>query len=119
MGIDWDGLVLKPCMDQFATRITFNPIKSAPGMLPFDRRGVWEVTPITITQEDGSLFITSQFIIGYRLNEMPVRLVKGDTAAVDGELYTLNAFQYDGQGGVRWDVKAAAPGQETHYAQAT
>jgi hypothetical protein len=116
MGIDWDHVVLAPCMDQFANPVTITPVKSQPGAPPFTTRCVWEVMANTIIQEDGTELVTSRYVMGFRIAELPARLLAGDQATLDGLVYTLNDFVYDGQGGVRWNVKASAPGQETHYA---
>lgn len=123
MPIDWDGLVLTPCMDIFALDgrngpgPVLTPLKSQPNVPAFGIRAVWEVTPTTITQEDGSLMTTTIYTLGIRLREFPVPPVKGDMITIDNEDYILNDFQYDGQGGVRWIVKGKKPSQETHYAQ--
>jgi len=118
MSIDWDGLVLSPCMDTFAesNSVQFNPLKSQPGQPSYPARCVWEVTPYTIVQEDNAPLVTSVFKIGIRLKDFTVPPTGGDQVTINGVTYTLDSFEADGQGGMRWIVKSASPGQETQYA---
>jgi hypothetical protein len=117
MAIDWDDLVLSPCMDQFALNApTFNPIKSQPGQPSYPARCVWEVVEYTVVEENAAPMSTSILKIGLRLNDFAVPPVQGDQVTIDNDTYTLDSFIYDGQGGVRWTVKSTAPGGETQYA---
>src|ERR1700676_3509947 len=122
MSIDWDNLVLGPCMDQFAlgrafpgetTVVMFNPVKSQPGAPSYSGRCVWEVVQYTLVGENDAPMSTSTYKIGLRLSEFTVPPVQGDQVGINDDIYTLDAFEFDGQGGVRWVVKAVASGQET------
>jgi hypothetical protein len=126
-GFDWDTIVLAPLMDTFALGINnnsrqtdgtvvFNPIKSQPGAPLYDGRGVWEATPYTVIEENQAPMVTTVYKIGLRLNDFSTPPSNGDQVTINGLTYTLDAFEYDGQGGVKWVVKAVAPGQETQYA---
>jgi len=123
MSIDWSNLVLGPCMDQFALQDTslggknsvmLNPIRSQPGAPPYPIRCVWEVTPYTIVQENEAPLVTTVLKIGLRLSEFSVPPTQGDQPTIDGQTYTLDTYENDGQGGVRWVCKAKAASQETH-----
>jgi hypothetical protein len=115
MGIDWNGVVLSPLMDTFSITMFFTPLKSQPSQPGFWGRGVWEATPYTIIEENASPLTTTIYKIGLRLSEFTVPVIQGDQVTIDGDTYKLDTFEFDGQGGVRWVVKAAAAGQETQY----
>ena len=93
----------------------FNPVKSQPGAPSYAARCVWEVVQYTLVGENDAPMSTSTFKIGLRLSEFAVPPVQGDQVGINDDVYTLDAFEFDGQGGVRWSVKAVAPGQETQY----
>lgn len=127
MSVDWNNLVLGPCMDQFALtdasvdpnstgQVQLNPLKSQPGVAAYGCRAVWEVVQYTIVEDNDAPMSTSVFKVGLRLSEFAVPPVQGDQMVIAGDVYTLDTFEFDGQGGVRWVVKAAAPHQETQYA---
>jgi len=114
MSIDWSNVVLGPCMDQFAVPVYINPLRSQPNALAYWARGVWEATPYTIVQENEAPLVTTVFKLGLRLVEFMIPPTQGDQVTIDGDTFTLDAYEYDGQGGVRWVCKAKAPSQETH-----
>jgi hypothetical protein len=76
---------------------------------------VWEVTPYTIVQEDNAPMATSIFKLGLRLRDFAIPPRQGDQVTINSSAYVLDSHEYDGQGGVRWVVKALAANQETQY----
>jgi hypothetical protein len=112
MGIDWDGIVLGPATDRFAIGAVFSSdVVIVEGRVP---RVVWEVEPHTIIQENQEPLTTSIFKVGLRLSDFATPPKQGSLVTINGQTYTLASFEYDGQGGVRWVVKAKLPGQATH-----
>lgn len=97
----------------------FNPIKSQPGMPSYPGRCVWEVTVYEVIEENSAPMSTSIIKIGLRLKDFSVPPVQGDTVTINGSTYKLDKFEYDGQGGIRWVVKADGPNKETQYANPT
>ena len=113
MPIDFDSLVLSPAMNLFAHPMMLNPIRSQPAVQPYAARGVWEVSPYTIMMENQAPFSTSVYKVGFRLTDFKVPPVTGDQIVFNGFTYTLDAPEYDGQGGVKWVVKGVVAGAET------
>ena len=55
MRIDFDDLVLSPCMDTFAEPVMIDPVVSQPGALPYTARAIFTSRPYEVQLNDGSL----------------------------------------------------------------
>lgn len=111
--IDFNATALLAGMNAFAVPVTFTPTKSQPNAAAYSGRGVWDAKPTTIYVEGQAPVQTTTLSLGIRLSEFSVPPTQGDTISINGNSYTLDTPQYDGQGGVTWMVKADAAGQET------
>jgi hypothetical protein len=115
MGIDWDHMVLTPNISTFSNPVTFKPFVSQPGVNSYTNRAVWAVVPYTIMLENGMPMASSQYKLGLRLKDYAIPPAAQDHVVIGTEEYTLDAPEYDGQGGVMWFCKASSSGAQTHY----
>lgn len=119
--IDFDTLVLGPCVSIFGRPIIVTPIASQPGDpvavppvpagLPYFATGVWASRPTDVVTETGIL--SSQVhTLGIRVLDFPIPPVAGDTVEVDaaGSLprigfCLIEDTDDDGQGGTVLTLK--------------
>jgi len=110
-----DSLVLSVCMDTFAlgqdgnSSVVFNPIASQPGAPPYAGRGIWTVKPVTTFLEGQAPMSTSLYTLGLRLFDFTIPPIGGDQVTINGDVYTLDAFERDSADGISWTCKAAQP----------
>jgi|SRR5579885_1778812 len=116
MSLDFDKVVLSPLMDAFSIPITIRPLKSQPGADPYPARGIWEAQPYTMMQEGQAPLSTTIYRIGLRISEFAVPPAKGDHVLIANKSnpnitdeFALDASELDGQGGIKWILKAMAP----------
>jgi hypothetical protein len=109
VAIDFDALVLDPCMATFAKDVTITPFKSQPGAPSYAARGIWEAPEIDVPLEDGTVLSSNTIRLGVRLSEFTVPPVTGDKVTVDGQSYLIDDPDDDGQGGSKWTLKKVLP----------
>lgn len=78
MPIDFQAMVLGPCMDTFARPVTVTPVKSQPLVAQYDSRGIWEVTAIDIVTEDGGSMQSRNIKLGIQFNDYTIIPAQGD-----------------------------------------
>lgn len=116
MGIDFNNLVLGPCMDAFYKSCLVTPVKSQPMAIPYPARGVWTTDNINVATDDGGSFSSRVLKYGIKIDEFMIPPVQHDvltfkvsdlpmgylrdalnpTATVD---FLIDNDQPDGQGG--------------------
>ena len=114
--VDFAGLVLVPCMEEFAAPtdrnqpITWFPVVSnssspaRPGM-----RGIWKIVDMDVMLEDGSIVSTSTITLGILLSDWPWYPQVGDVLTAPLGTYTIDKVRVDGMGGASLVVKAGQP----------
>jgi len=80
MGVDFDALVLRPCMDTFADSALLTPLVSAPGAPPRIVRGVFKLTGDDIMVENEAMVRADSYTFGVRSSEL------GDDQAARGDM---------------------------------
>jgi hypothetical protein len=66
MSTDLSALVLAPNLDIFAVDVTVDPVRSQPGALPFQARGIFKSEPYEIVLPDGSVIANVKTTLGIR-----------------------------------------------------
>lgn len=122
MSVDFNSLVLGPCMDAFQKSCTVTPTKSQPMAAPYAARGVFTVDNITVPMDDGGTLSSRVLKYGIKLDEFTVPPLQYDTltfkvsdlpmgylkdvlnpaATVD---FLVDSDQPDGQGGTTLILK--------------
>lgn len=80
MAVDFDALVLGPCMDAFAYPALLMPLVSAPGSPPRVVRGVFKMAGEDILGDHGDMLRADGYTFGVRMSEF------GDLQAARGDL---------------------------------
>jgi hypothetical protein len=107
--LDFDALVLAPCMDAFAIDILVAPLISRPGAPVYPARGIYNQRSIDVPTEDGSILNSHTVELGIRLSEYPIPVKQGDRITIvtpppgangmAGRVFTIEDLNEDGQGG--------------------
>lgn len=114
MSIDFDALVLGPCMDTFGDPITWLPEVGE----PIDMTGVFDDRFRETTYQDGVEVVDTHPVLGTRMVNFKGRLpLQGDLFMIPGRLspnaskavlYTIaDPPKPDGKGHVRFDLRLA------------
>ncbi|CAM5771983.1 hypothetical protein LMIY3S_03691 [Labrys miyagiensis] len=103
--MDFDNLVLAPCMAAFGIPLTVTPIKSQPGQPAYAAQGIYDRTQSTVMMEDGSELASTRVTVGIRLSTFAVPPRQGDQVLKDGIRYEIDAAFPDGQGGAELVLK--------------
>ena len=82
MPLDYSALVYKPAFDTFARPITFNPVVSQPGILPFNARGIYDTGEVDVPALDGSIVSDLKTICDILEVEFPILPVQGDRLTI-------------------------------------
>jgi hypothetical protein len=85
--IDFDALVLKPVLDQFARPVVITPTVSQPTVAPYTRRGSHHKRVVDVPMEDGSIMSSVADTIGFRYAEWPA------LPPLQGDRLFMPAFQ--------------------------
>lgn len=114
--IDFDALVLGPCMAAFARPITVQPFASQPGEAPYEAEGIWSSKPVDVQMEDGSILSSQNHTLGIRLADFLAPPVQGDRVTIDSFMSLprigvclIEDTDDDGQGGSEWMLKVIGP----------
>lgn len=100
--IDFDSLVLGPCMDAFAEPVVYQPAIGVPFQVtavfdqayrPVDSLSIEGIDPMHVT--------ASRPCLGVRLSAFPVQPDQADLVTVRGVQYWVQEVLADGQGGAR------------------
>jgi hypothetical protein len=96
--VDFDALVLAPCMNTFAVSFTVEPVASQPRGVPYAARGVWAVRNVDVDTQEG---ITSTEVrtLGVRISEFPVLPIARDRILFQDAAHMITDVDEDGQGG--------------------
>lgn len=106
MPINFDALVLAPCMGTFAEVITVHPVASiGKNAAPYSARGVYTERPIEVELADGTVFDTASKSIGVRLSEFGTAPIQGDIVLFRGARFTIDSIDDDGHGGTVWSLR--------------
>ena len=101
MAMDFDALVLGPCMGIFGSPTVYQPND---GSASFPLTGVFDRFHAEITFDDstGAPISTMRPILGVRASDFPAGMTpgQGDKVTVAGETYLVMDKQPDGQGHV-------------------
>ena len=111
MAINFDALVVTPCMNAFAIPCTVTPLASIPkAPTPYQARGIYSLKQIDLLLEDGTRFFSVTITFGMRLAELPALPVAGDTFVIapSGKPlnYVVDHVGGDGQGGINVFMKS-------------
>ena len=119
--IDFDALVLAPCVGLFGRPITVTPTASQPGDpaavppvppgLPYLATGVWASRPIDVPTEQG-IMSSQAHTLGIRALDFPIPPAAGDYVEIPAAgslpaigLCLIEDTDDDGQGGVALSLK--------------
>lgn len=109
MPIDFDALVLGPCMDTFAEPITVDPLASQPGVTPYAAQGIFSSRPYDVMLDDGSSYQDQLTTIGVQISQFAVPPTAKDIITVRGVQYLAADAQKDGQGGLVLTLRRQTP----------
>lgn len=104
MAIDWDGLVIGPCMQAFGDD-TVIWTSAEPGAQPLTITAIFDngFRALMVEGGDGGMapdhITASTPILGVQLSQFPTPPMQGDTVTVGGQVYQVNEVQPDGKGG--------------------
>ena len=103
--MDFDNLVLSPCMAAFGVTVTVTPLKSQPTAQPYAATGVYDRSEAIVMMADGSEMASTNVTLGIRLSDFTVPILEGDKIALNGKTYKVDALFPDGQGGAELRLK--------------
>lgn len=103
MSIDWDGLVIGPCMQTFGDP-TITWTSATPGAQPVAITAIFDdgFRALRVDGGDGGMapdhITASTPILGVQLSQFPSPPLQGDTVSIGGRVYLVNEVQADGKG---------------------
>ena len=105
MAVDWDALVLGPCLDTFGVPATYMPLRGASFSITgvFDRYHV----EVTLDPAQGVPVSTLRPIIGVRDSVFATQPAQGDKVLVAGATFEVIDTQPDGHGHTILKLKIA------------
>lgn len=120
MPIDFDALVLGPCMATFGEPITVDPLASQPGQAPYQSTGIFSSRSYEVSLPDGSLMMTQITTLGVQLSQFVIPPAERDVITVGGlpgsppsrpypVQYIAADVQKDGQGGMTMTLRKQVP----------
>lgn len=92
MAINFSDQVYLPCYDTFARSVTVNPKVSQPGHASYVGRGIYNIEPIDVTTEEGSIFSDTRSILDILENEFSVLPLQGDEVTIPADSSGLKAL---------------------------
>lgn len=114
--IDFDALVLAPCMNVFARPITVFPVRSQPAGSAYQARGSWHARPVDVIADEGQVISSETYTLGIREKEFSVPIVQGDRIEIPAYqtlarvgLFVVDDADVDGQGGTTLTLKMIGP----------
>jgi hypothetical protein len=107
VGLDFDGLVLKHCMDAFGESVSYDSARSP---APFTITGIFDEAYSEIVLDRGEPLTTLMPVLGVRLAEFPADFppLQSDqlTLVRTCERFTVREVRIDGHGGVKLMLNA-------------
>ena len=102
--IDFDKLVLAPCMKAFSEPVIVDPVRSRPGEAPYETFGVYTSVSNEVMLDDGTVLSSQITTLGFQLSALPTTIhpVNRDKVMVRGKTYFMVQPKYDGQGGLQF-----------------
>lgn len=112
--IDWDALVLAPCMAVFGEEPEMRPMyRRQAGGAPFPVDGIFDDAYLAVIMAaDGDPAIaTIDPVMGVRLAQFPAEPEQGDTVMIPrvAKTYMVSNVQPDGKGGAKLVLTRTAP----------
>jgi hypothetical protein len=98
MGLNFDKLVLGPCVSAFGRRVTYRPLASAPGVAAFAVSGIFEAEHEMIERRDGADHSSVAPVLAVRLSAFAVPPRAGDEIVIGAETYQVWDPRPDGEG---------------------
>lgn len=103
MAVDFDALVLGPCMTAFSKPIVVMPTKSQRNAPPYGASGIWTITDLDLVLENGENFSNRTLKFGIRLSDYVVAPKQGDTITTSVKYLPLSYWQGDFDPGANID----------------
>jgi hypothetical protein len=103
--MDFDNLVLSPCMAAFGVTVLVTPLKSQPSAQPYTAEGIYDRSVATVMLADGSEMASTNVTLGIRLSDFSIPPREGDKITLNGKAYKVDALFPDGQGGAELKLK--------------
>lgn len=86
MAVDFSTLLLLPNFDMWAREVVITPLVSQPGAPAYTARGIYDTTPLDISELDGITIISDQkTILDVRDSEFTVVPMQGDLVHIPAE----------------------------------
>ena len=98
MAIDFEKLVLGPCLTTFGEAVTYRPLVSSPGAAPFAITGIFDAEHDLVEEFEGIDHSTQGPVLAVRLSDFPAPPEQLDQLIVRGQLYQVYDVRPDGQG---------------------
>lgn len=119
MAVDWDGLVLAPCMEVFGETAVYTAAAAGFGDFAFGESGFGSTAPFEITGVfdeayrevdllDGPGITTAMPVLGIRLAEFSSPPAQGDQLIVRGQTFVVREVRPDGHGGAKLMLNLAS-----------
>jgi hypothetical protein len=111
--IDFNALVLGPCMSAFARPIIVKPMKSQPSRRPYEVQGILTIRNIDVQLDDNSIMSSQVITVGIRLSDFETPPAQGDQIDIPAYLslpalgpHLVDDGDDDGNGGSVLTLKA-------------
>lgn len=104
MAVDFDALVGKAVLDQFAEAVSYNPLASSPGAPAFGTRGIFDADhelifeAIPASEDKAPGHNTTAPVLGVRSAELGLEPKQGDRVTIRGIVYAVWSVHPDGDG---------------------
>lgn len=95
MSIDFESLVLGPCMTAFAKPVTITPVKSQSLAAPYPSQGIWTIDSVDLVMEDGTPMTSRTIKFGVQFSDYPIMLAQGDIITTIASNVPLAYWQGD------------------------
>lgn len=97
--IDWDNLVLGPCMATFGEAVTYTYASGAPIQIT----GVFDEQYTDVTLADTQPIASTMPVLGVQLSQFPTQPQQGDTLTITrtAEAFVVKEVRPDGHGAAK------------------
>jgi hypothetical protein len=114
--INFDDLVLAPCMAAFAIEVQISPEISRPGTKPYPARGIYTSQPLVVELQDGTVFSDQQTTLGVEISDFEHLPGRSDRVKITepdhpqfGRRFWIGDTVIDGQGGAVFTLRDTEP----------
>lgn len=97
MAVDFDNLVLAPCIAVFGEAITYIPRLSS----RFPVNGIFDPAYTELVVIDGEPVTQTMPVMGIRLSDFPQKPLQDDTLIARGKVYRVREVRVDGHGSAK------------------